>query len=189
MKKILYLSLILALIVFAIGCTTKPVEIEPDVEIKQVIFKEEYENIISREESYNIYTTTGIEQFKSYLYELNGDYQLIESKDAEALIAFVDFRLNLLEAQKNILFAEERMELVVCEDENTFEEVISHLESAETNTHLTLISLDNFRTNFPEFSSQTRITDETERSLHALVQEAATAREEFISGYEESCLQ
>ena len=188
MKKVFILIAGLFLVFIILGCTAKQVE-DPEPLQETINFSEEYEKINAKEESFDIYTIGGIEQFKSYLSGINEDYLEFESRDAEALVAFIGFRLNLLEAQKNILFAEERMELVVCEDENTFEEVISHLESAEANTHLTLISLDNFRTNFPEFLSQTRINDETQEILHALVDETTTAREGFISGYEASCLQ
>lgn len=185
MKKFFVLMGCLFLVFLILGCTTKQ-PINPDLS-KNISFIQEYSNIKATEEQYDLYSKTEMSLFIDYLSDIKEQYIEMNTTDARAIAAFVEFRMNLLKAQENIILAEEKIEYVVCNDSNTFEAIFNELNSAESNTYLALNALNLFKENFPDYVGETSISEETEVFLNALLEETKSAISELNTEYALVC--
>jgi len=117
MRKVYFIAMLL-LLAFVFGCTQTS---EPSVQRNTLSFLEGYSYLKAEEAKYNLSDINDVHSFELDLEKFGSN--LDNSTDADALRMFLKFRLALLDAQKNVVFAEKVAEEVNCSN-STLEKYI-----------------------------------------------------------------
>ena len=167
--------------VFFLGCTTlNPL-------IPKTTFESGYTEIIELEKQYNLTNMNEIETYTIYLDNFKSKLDPT-TRDISALNQFLEFRINLLTAQKNILFAEHELGLGInCSEQQNALEGFAYLKDANKNLELTVVSLNKFRSIYPEYVAKTKITDQTTTDLQTIILESTKALNDFRTEYNALC--
>lgn len=164
MEKVLLFVLLILSIAVVSGCTSHNVVQKPNFS-----FKEEYDNIISSERGYNITNLSSLNSFKMYLSNFTSKLENESNENVSAIKKFIEFRINLLNAQKSLLLAEKEEDN--CSDCNcTFKE-FAYTNHTINNLTLTLKSLREFKANFSKQAEETNINQTTITNLKSAMEE------------------
>ncbi len=167
MKQTTKLLLLFGFVIFLLGCIKSPSE--------KISFEQGYSEIINAESTHNLSKLDEIEAYSLYLENFKSSLEDDKSKDALSLSKFIEFRINLLAAQKNILLSEEILNKGInCSEKEKAQELIGYLEIADKSFYNALASLDELKTKFPEYLEKTSINDTTSSALETAANATST---------------
>ena len=126
-------------------------------------FDDKYSEIKNVESNVNLSDVKELDNLNIYLSNLKQN--LKSDNDSLALKEFIEFRLALLNAQKEIILAENDINNSNCIDAR----VRDYLTNATNNAKLAIQYIDKFNNTFPEYINRTNITKDTITKLELLV--------------------
>ncbi len=179
--KLLFLALILPIIL--LGCISQQIT-EPEIE-EEISFESEYSLIIQKEGNFDFNSLDDINNFGNFLNEKSESFENNTDSDSLAILKFINFRMNFLEVQRNVLLLEEIVsEDLTCDEEEKIIEGINYVDETIANIEATINSIEDFNSTFPEYLNKTRISQETIENLEFSKEESKEIKQAFTTELE-----
>lgn len=188
------MKLIFLLIIFPIlilGCISqKPIETnyttnEIELEIENKTFEIIYDEIKQTESKYDLNSIEDINQFEIFLNEYTKVLYNQTDEDSLASLHFLEFRINFLNTQKNVLMAEEIfLKDLNCDDIELIFQGVRYINNSIEYIEKTIDSVETFNNTFPEYVNKTEITEKTIEGLVLSKTEAIEIKQTFLQEIE-----